>query len=282
MMMRMSGTSRFVALFFLLPAVALGLCAQSTPPNGKIDQPSSEIPPQFIQMLKTQVVWDDGFNHPTGPRLRFVKVGEIAKPDGRFSQYRIYAEGIPEGVPYIFADWKIGTYLENLHVASSSAYVNRRGLLLTKKPGPENEDQESVNDGTEFDVAVQAAVGEPIRFLLRSQDNQILIPGTLVPFPIESADHGCKLTALLAVPEGQAILIYGDGFVPGSEVVIHGDSSGELKESSHAVDERGHFEVVELPGVIGKDAGVLKDTITTKECTVSVSIPWGKGTYQKH
>ena len=282
MMMRMSGTTRSIALFFLFPVLAIGLRAQSTPPDGKIDQLSGQIPPRFIQMLKTQLVWDDGFNRPSGPRLRFVKAEETAKPDGHFIRYRIYADGIPEGVPYIFADWKVGTYIESLHEASTPAYVNRKGLLLTRKPGPGDEDQESVSDGTEFDVGVQAAIGEPIRFLLRSQDNKILIPGTLVPFPIESTDHGCKLTALLAVPEGQAILIYGDGFVPGSEVVIHGDSSGELKESSHAVDDRGHFEVIELPSVIGKDAGILKDSITTKDCTVSVSIPWGKGTYQKH
>lgn len=254
--------------------------AGGSPPaaRGALDQ----LPARFVQMLNTQVAWDNGLNNPTGPRLRFVKFSDLTGADGHFTAYRLYAEGAQEGTPYVFAVWKIGAYLKDLKVISSSAYVNRRGLLLTRKPAKDEEDSESVGGHDEFDVDVQAANGEPIRFILRSKDDKIIIPGTLVPFPIESQVRTCKLQALLAVPEGQAILIYGDGFPPNSEVEVNGNSAGELKKSESAVDAKGHLKIVELPFVAGKDSGSFKETVSAEGCATSVEIPWGKGTYQKH
>jgi hypothetical protein len=150
---------------------------------------------------------------------------------------------------------------------------------LLNKPKPEQEDSETVADGTEFDVGVKVAKGEPVRFVLRDKKTNMIVPGTLVPSPIESVDKSCKLTALLATPQGNSILVYGDGFSPNSEVVVKSNSAGELKESKNPVDAKGHIQFVELPYVLGKDVGIVKETISTKDCTVSVEIPWGKGSY---
>ena len=169
-----------------------------------------------------------------------------------------------------------------MQVFSNSAYVNRTGLLMTRKPTADEDGQETVDEKTEFDVGIQAANGEPLRFVLRTKDNKFMEPGTLIPFPIASADKGCKLESRLAVPEGQAILIYADGFPPNSDLVVRGDSSGELKESKHKTDATGHVAFMELPFVVGKDTGTLKVAIATKECSVSTDIPWGKGSYSKH
>lgn len=281
-MLPMPGSPRLITLTFLVFFSSIASSAQNPTSSDSLDRLNGQLPSDFVQMLKGQVSWDMGFNNPSGPRLHFTKIDEFDRADGHFTRFRIYAEGVPEGKPYILAIWKIGVYLKNIQILSSSAYVNHKGLVLTKAPSPDADDRDVVSDGTEFDVGIQAANGEPIRFLLRSKDNKVMVPGTLVPYPIDSVDHDCKLTARLAVPEGQAILVEGDGFAPNSEVTINGDSAGELKVSKHGVDERGHLQVLEMPFVIGKEAGILKETITTKECTVSVSIPWGKGTYQKH
>lgn len=281
-MLRMSGTVRVWALSISFLVFSTAMCAQAPPPGDSANRLNGQLPPKFIQMLNAQVSWDQGLNNPSGPRLQFVKFDEFTRADGHFTRYRVYAKGVPEGAPYIFAVWKIGVYLENLQVLSDKAYVNRKGLLLTRMPTQRDEDSDTVGDGTEFDVGIQATNGEPVRFVLRSKDNKILVSGILIPYPIESLDRGCRLTALLSVPEGQAILVYGDGFVPNSEVVVNGDSAGEIKESKHAVDASGHLQLLEMPFVLGKDSGALKETIVTKECKVSITIPWGKGTYQKH
>ena len=280
-MLRMSGTTRFFALSLSFIALTAAVLGQSSPPANGSGQPDGQLPPKFIEMLKTQMAFDMGFSNPSGPRLRFVKFDEFTRSDGHFTRYRIFADGV-EGGPYILANLNIGVAPQDVRILTSAAFANKRGLLLTRKPKPDEEESGTAPEGVEYDVGIQAADGEPIRFLLRSKDNKVFAPGTLVPFPIESSDKGCRLEARLAVPEGQAILIYGDGFPPNSEVLVQGDSAGELKESKHPVDANGHFQVVELPSVLGKDSGILKDTITTKDCTVSVSIPWGRGSYQKH
>lgn len=281
-MLRMPGTIRFCALTAFLCLLLSALQGQSPDPIASAGDTASQLPPKFMEMLNTQVAWDAGFNNPSGSRLRFVQFDQITHPDGRLTRYRIYSDGAQEGKPYILALLKIGTFPKDVQILSSAVFVNSKGLLLTRKATPDEQDSETAPDGVEYDVGIQAANGEPIRFLLRSKDNKVFVPGTLVPYPIASKDHGCKLEARLAVPEGQAILIYGDGFSPNSEVLVQSDSAGELNESKHNVDANGHVQFFDLPSVTGKDSGVLKDSISTKDCTVSVSIPWGKGTYQKH
>jgi hypothetical protein len=110
----------------------------------------------------------------------------------------------------------------------------------------------------------------------------VIIPGTLIPYPIESSDKGCRLSALLSAPEANIVLISADGFAPNTDLVVHGDSAGELKESKHKTDGSGHVEFAQLPYVVGKETGVLAVSIETKDCSVTVQIPWGKGSYHKH
>lgn len=281
-MLRMPGTARSALLSYFLSLVAAIALAQSPTPESNAAQAEGQLPPKFVQMLKTQAAWDEGFNNPSGPRLQFAKFGDFERPDGHFAHYRIFAPGAEEGKPYIFALLKIGVQPENVQIMTSPAYVNRKGLLLTRKPKPDEEDSESVAEGVEYDIGIQAANGEPLRFLVRSKDNKVFLPGTLVPYPIESANNGCKLEARLAVPEGQAILIYADGFPPNSPIEVQGNSAGESKEAKHMTDANGHVQFFDLPSVVGKDSGTVTESISSKECNVSVSIPWGKGTYQKH
>jgi hypothetical protein len=273
--MRMPGQIRFCAL--VLCSLAFPIAIRGQAPSTSTGQ----VPPQVAQMLNAQVVWDNGFNHPNGSRLRFAKVDEVTRPQGHYTRYRIYAAGVPEGPAYILAAWTIGKSVDELNVLSDAVYVNRKGLLLTRKPNAAEEDSDTVAPDAEYDLGVQAADGEPLRFLLRSADNKVLVPGTLVPYPIQSADKACRLSALLAEPDGEAILIEGNGFPPNSEAVVRDNSAGEQRQSKKSVDAAGHFQFVELPYVFGKTAGILTETITAKGCAVSVTIPWGNGSYHR-
>jgi hypothetical protein len=270
--------SFLAAWFFVFSAAIQG----QAPVAPAARNSASQLPPEILQMLNAQAVWDDGFNHPNGPRLRFAKVDEVTRPEGQFTRYRIYASGVPEGEPYILSAWTIGKKLDDLNVLSNAVYVNRKGLLLTRRPNSNEEDSDTVGQDAEYDLGVQAADGEPLRFVVRSPDNKVLVPGTLVPFPIISTDKACKLSALLASPDAEAIFVLGDGFAPNTDVLVQTNSEGESKVSKHAVDANGHLQFVELPYVADKEEGTLNDTISTTYCTVSVNLPWGKGTYHRH
>lgn len=273
-MMCMFGPARFCSLFFLCTAFASAALSQ------KLEGAANQLPAEFIQMLQTQVSWDQGLGR-SGQHLRFALIE--GPPNGeRLNRFRIYAEGAREGVPYILGVWKIGTYPKDLQILSNQVYVNRKGLLMTRKPRNEEENADTVDGVAEYDIGIQAADGEPIRLILRSKDSSLMAPGTLVPFPIASSNKNCRLEARRSVPEDQAILMYVDGFAPNSTLEVEGDSAGEKKVGQHSVDDKGHGQFVELPFVTGRDRGILHESIATKECSVSIDIPWGKGSYLKH
>jgi hypothetical protein len=225
------------------------------------------------------MLWDQGFDLPPGSHLRFVKIGETASDVGHLLRYRIFADAAPQGVPYILGVWRIGTDLDDMQILSESAYVNRKGLVLNNPPNPGQQDATELTDGSEAVVDIKAAKGEPVRFVLRTEDSKTMIGGTLVPFPIESADKACRLRALLADPEANSILLYADGFPSNSVLTLQSDSQGATHQRTIYTDAKGHGSTIDAPHVKGTDAGTATETIRAKGCTLSVSVPWGAGSF---
>jgi hypothetical protein len=246
-------------------------------------QASGQKPPQAVaDMLNQQVWWDSASptdSNPKGQQLQFSKIDEVTHDGKRFVRYRVYLSGAPEGKKYLLQLWKIGTGLKEMQTVSESVYVNAKGLLMTSRPRSDQENEDSAANDGEVELALRTARGEPARFVLSIPNKKFLVPGVIVPYPIESSDGLCRLEARLASNDGEAILLYGDGLPPDSVVPLESSSENEAHTASLQVDDRGHAGTVVLPYVIGKDAGVLKASITISGCSVSVEIPWGSGTY---
>ena len=226
-----------------------------------------------------QLLWDQGFDLPPGSHLRFVKIGETTSDAGHLLRYRIFADAAQEGIPYVLGVWRIGTDIEDLQVLSESAYVNRKGLVLNNPPNPGQQDATELTDGSEAVVDIKAAKGEPVRFVLRTQDSTTMIGGTLVPFPIDSTDKSCRLRALLGDPDANSVLLYADGFVPNSVLTVQSDSQGATHERTIYTDANGHGSVIDAPHVKGMATGTATESIHAKGCAVSVSVPWGAGSF---
>ena len=174
------------------------------------------------------------------------------------------------------AIWKIGTPVQNLQVISSPAYVNRKGLLLTRKPSADQEDIESAGEGLEFDIGIQAANGEPIRFALRSKDSKVirlLARSFLIQFNRRTRVVGYPLCCLLR-RRILSLLLPMDSRRADSDLIVEGDSAGELKQSKHKTDANGHVQFTELPDVVGKEAGEIggyhRDAGLLSHCPSSV------------
>jgi len=233
-------------------------------------------------MLNQQVWWDSASpteSNPKGLQIQFSKISDTIHEEKRFVSYRASVPGAPEGQKYLLQIWKIGTSISEMETVSKEIYVNAKGLLMTQKPRPDQEAKDSAENDGEVVLAVRAASGEPCRFVLSNPKKKFLVTGTVVPYPIESKDGNCRLEARRASNQGEAILLYADGLQPNSEVPLQSSSENEAHSASVQVDGHGHAGTVILPFVIGKDSGVLKAWIATKGCSVSVEIPWGKGSY---
>jgi hypothetical protein len=231
------------------------------------------------ELTKRQVGWDDARpdqKNPGGLHFDFAKIDETLAKDGHFERYRAYVHGAPENQKYSVGLWKID---QDLQILPVDVYVNAKGLLMVHKPRPEQENSDSVEDADELDFALQAARGEPIRFILSTPDGTMLVPGTIVPFPIESKGESCRIEARLVQTDAQAVLIYADGLKPNSTVPVHVLSAGDAETTSFSVNSRGHAASVDMPDVEGKSSGTLKINVDTKGCAVSIELPWGKGSY---
>jgi hypothetical protein len=271
----MRGTLRLCAPPLSFLAIALACASSDASAAGLSSSGGSKHP----STERYQMLWDQGFDLPPGSHLRFVKVGETPSDVGHLLRYRIFADAAEQGVPYVLGVWRIGTDLEDLQVLSESAYVNRKGLVMNNPPNPSQQDATELPDGSETVVDVKAATGEPVRFVLRTQDSKTMVAGTLVPFPIEATDKTCRLRALLADPDANSVLLYADGFPPNSVLTVQSSSEGASHNDTMYTDAKGHGSAIDAPHVKGVDGGTVTESIRANGCAVSVSVPWGAGSF---
>ncbi|MGA3162406.1 MAG: hypothetical protein ABSC77_14455 [Terracidiphilus sp.] len=230
-------------------------------------------------MLQRQISWDENQpskDNPRGLNFQFFQIDETTSSGKQLMHYRVYVYGVPENKKYTLTMWKIGL---DPRVFFNEVYVNAKGLLMVKKPALEQENSDFVGDD-ELNLTVQAAQAEPVRYALVSSDKEILIYGTLVPFPREDTDRGCRLEVRRALPDATAVLVYAEG-LPANTVVpfqLFTDDTQETRKFS--VNAQGHAVTTEFHAANGKNRGSLKLTLAIPECSVAVEIPWGKGSYK--
>jgi len=275
----MRGSIRLCALTLPLLASLLAPIGRAVPKAAHSRDGMDGGSKQGETAERYQMLWDQGFDLPPGSHLRFAKVDETAGPDGRALRYRVYADAAQPGIPYTLGVWRIGTSIDDMQILSEAAYVNRKGLVMGNPPNPAQQDASTLSDGSELDVTVTVAQGEPVRFVLRTDDSKTMIGGTLVPFPIQSIDKSCRLTALLADPPANTVLLYADGFPPNSVLTLQNVSQGVVQQQKLYTDAKGHSSGMVLPRIRGADSGAATETIQAGGCKVSVSVPWGKGSY---
>ena len=246
--------------------------------NGQ-SAPSKDL----LALLDRQTRWDDAgvrdqnmtglrFN-PSGFSLHFVKIDEQVIQGGRVSaRYRVYAEGAPENKVYAFGSWPIDNLLST---DPRDFYVNGQGLLMLHPPQPEQEMSFQAGDD-EFDVTLVAERAEPVRYLLSSRDQQLLVYGTLVLHPVVSEVKGCRLEVRVAQPDATAVLIIADRFPARAKIPLVLESEGVTHSEMLTTNVNGHAAMAVFPYVPGKAKGILKATAEGPTCLPAVVLPWGK------
>jgi hypothetical protein len=227
----------------------------------------------LMDLLVFQARFDDGNLGDKSDqriRLRFEKIDEQANPAATPARYRVFAVGAPENKVYEWRIWHAG---QNSETAPDDIYVNARGLLLTHRPSPE-EEYSLQAPGNEFYLAPEADSAVPLRYAVLSRDNQLVIPGTLVPQPVAAQDHGCRLEVRIAEPNASAVLLVADGFPLESKIPLVLESEGENANLTMVTDSGGHSIVAGFPHIAGKTKGILRATAEGPDCLPSVSLPW--------
>jgi hypothetical protein len=240
----------------------------------------SKLPVSYVtqDMVQRQISWDEnkpGKYNPGGLHFQFSKTDETASSGKRVAHYRVYVLGAPESKKYSLTVWRIGS---EPRILSSNVYVNAKGLLMVHPPSLEQENSDFLGD-EEFQLAMQAARAEPVRYALTSSDKELLVYGTVVPFPLTDTGSGCQLEVRLAVADATVVLIYADGLPANAEIPFQQLSANVTRTENFSVNAQGHAVTMGVPLTGGKENGTLRVTLATTECSAAVELPWGEGSY---
>lgn len=265
-----------IARWNLLFVFCLATFAQASPAQTLQPTASDEV----RNLLQWQISWDTagpGGKNPSGLHFQFFKTDEMAASGKRLVRYRVYVPGVPENKKYSLTVFKIGS---DPHILSNNVYVNAKGLLMAHKPRPEQENSDFAGDD-EYQLAAQGARGEPVRYSLASADRELVIPGTVVPFPLEDTgtNTGCRLEVRLALPDATAVLIYADGLPANTELPFQVVSTGEPETEKFNANDQGRAVAAAIPSTNGSKQGTLRVSLAIPECSAAVELPWGEGSY---
>lgn len=87
----------------------------------------------------------------------------------------------------------------------------------------------------------------------------------------EARDKHC---AMEVRGEGSAFLISVSGLVPNERLEITSESEGEILQYPAQANQRGEYDFIEVPLVVGKHSGVARITVASVRCRLKVSFPW--------
>jgi len=240
-------------------------------PSGPRRQEDASVEGQVERLAKVQKNWGSKMNSP-GAAITLKETRRDRTAQGTAVYYRLSASGLDKDAVYTLFSTSLGMRttptLAGVTFDRSGVAVcaGKQGTCSGERPNDPN------------DLAVYAAKGEPKRFGVVSGDNEHKAFTYVVPFPILGKDRGCTAEAILLTAKGEAVLIHGSGFAPGTDVHFVGVSEGEPQRTESKANDEGDFYQVALPYVKGKSHGKVKVTLESNACSPSLSFEWGEGT----
>lgn len=186
--------------------------------------------------------------------------------------FDVVTEGMPRDMSYSLWQWVVG---KSPHPEVTGLAIDESGRVICLPDAKVIDSGVPSCDPKEpFQVALDAARGEPKRIALVSHDGDVIAMGRLVPFPIESRSGACHLSIELL--DAQTFRATGDGFDPNEEVEITDRSDTEVIRVAQKVRANGRIEAKLLPAVKGKDGGTASWSVKARSCTVALDYQWGK------
>ena len=267
----LSGLVRGISGVLLLVMCA-GL-AQAQTQAGSGSAPTDEQQMELARkLLAQQYAWDQGAT--SGVTRLVFKERERKKTDqGTVITYDVSAPGLPTDLHYTLMGWPLNRGVEPIR-GGITLTADGRLTCTGKTPADCKPDADPI-----ISFSVQAARGEPKRFVLISDDKKAKSLGTVVAFPIIGKDSGCSLEVLLGTPDGQIVMVKGSGFAPNTSVPISSDSAGEVVNGVWKIDENGNLMSSVFPQVRGKTSGETTIVVKAPGCSPKVTFRWGKDSY---
>lgn len=247
---------------------------------------------ELIRVASAQASWGPAISSP-GMSLELKETGRTKTDAGTQITWQLIGKGFTPDMHLTLVRWPLNQGVTNV---MSGIAVDASGTAVCSGAG---NDQQTPADssaaasttqvpscsktdvpGTPVTITATVARGEAVRVGLVATDRKHGAAATLVPFPIEGADKGCKIDVILGSKNAELVLIKGEGFQKDANYALGTESYGEKRPLTTTINPQGHFAAALTPWVPGHDAGDTVVYYQSSTCTPTVSFHWGKDTYK--
>jgi len=272
--------------------------ADHTPTPQELEQQKeARMRMELTNLARAQANWGPP-DSAKGMALALKETGRTKSATGATEiTYQITGTGFTPDMQLTLMRWPLN---ERVARVMSGIVVNAEGVAVCGVPAPEPAAPtdaagaaaakaalaevppciRTMKPGTPVTITTTAAKGEPIRVALVAADNKHGAAVTVVPFPIEGADRGCKISVILSTKNAELVLVEGEGFHNDSTYTLGTESYGEKRPFKVAVNSDGRFVGALTPWVQSPADREKVVSYQSSTCTPTVSFHWGKDTYK--
>jgi len=211
------------------------------------------------------------FQNPKPPMATLVlkEVERGTRAGLKTVSYSASVAGLSQKKPYSLMSWDVGT--DAPVIAIQGVRIDESGTLRCGS----TKDCPTAQEGDVLQLRVTGMIGQPRRFVLTGSDKKPVALGEAVPFPAVGRDNECTIEAVILRPNASAVLLIGQGFVPGEEVKRLSTSSGETVGGTSKADTNGRVLSLDLPFVKGYDHGQTSYNYQGSKCHPTTTFKWG-------
>ncbi len=232
----------------------------------------AKAPELMAELARQNQAWNPKLNSPGVS----IKVNEVGRSQTHGIYYQLAASGFPSNLKYTIVTWPANRLKPEARMTGVT--LDASGLAVCAG-GPGS----CKGDGPDGPIHMEFAPvkSEPIRLALVSTDEKHLRAYvSFVPLPNRASDKKCSLEAVMLSPFSALVALQGSGYEPNSDIQFFSESEGEHHDGKLKADADGNFYFALGQGVKGKERGITKVSASSNQCSPTLSIRWGKDSYE--
>jgi hypothetical protein len=226
----------------------------------------------MADLAKKHQAWSPKLNSPGTS----IKLSEVGKSLPHIIYYELTASGFPANLKYTIVTWPANRL--NPQTGMAGVTLGASGLAICAgTPGT------CKGSDANSPVALQFSPvkSEPIRLALVSDDDKHLrAVVNFVPIPNRATEKKCSLEEVMLAPNASLVALQGAGYEPNADIQFLSESEGENHDGQLRADSDGNLFFAMGQGVKRKEKGITKASVISHGCSLSLTIPWGKDSYQ--
>jgi hypothetical protein len=260
-------------------------------PEEQAEQKAAKIRMELTNLARAQASWGPR-ESASGMSLELKETGRVKTAAATEITYQLTGKGFTPDMQLTLLRWPLN---QNITPIVSGIVVNAGGTAVCgiPAPGPAAPTDaaapnamhapsctKTMKAGTPITITTTVAKGEAVRVALVAADRKHGAAASVVPFPIEGQNNGCKIQVILGARDADLVLVEGSGFKKDATYTLGTESWNQKHPLDVSITPEGHFIAALTPWIPGHDTGDTVVYYQSSTCTPTVDFHWGKDSYK--